>query len=120
MSKYAATRDRGDSSKWQMALCLLLVALVLYNPYLAAPESSANICFRHAPSNRATVGASELQHFKSANSRSVLGSSAVAVFQYFGDPATRASQSHEYASEAVSFLVQLLSASLWFRPPPSI
>ena len=46
-----------------MWMCVLLAALILYNPF-------AVLCFSHGPAevhtlqrNRATVGASELQHF---------------------------------------------------------
>ncbi|HWY05976.1 MAG TPA: hypothetical protein VNY24_03900, partial [Candidatus Acidoferrales bacterium] len=46
-----------------MWICLLLAALILYNPFAA-------LCYSHGPievhtlqRNRATVGASELQHF---------------------------------------------------------
>ena len=49
-----------QSNMW---VCLLLAALILYNPFAA-------LCYSHGPievhtlqRNRATVGASELQHF---------------------------------------------------------
>jgi len=47
----------------RVPICVLLAALILYNPFAA-------LCFSHGPievhtleRNRATVGASELQHF---------------------------------------------------------
>jgi hypothetical protein len=49
-----------ESRVW---MCMLLAALILYNPFAA-------LCFSHGPievhtlqRNRATVGSSELQHF---------------------------------------------------------
>jgi hypothetical protein len=51
------------AQRLQVWVCVLLAALILYNPFAA-------LCFSHGPievhtlqRNRATVGASELQHF---------------------------------------------------------
>jgi hypothetical protein len=104
--------------KWQIALCLLLVALVIYNPYLAGAESGPGFCVRHSASNRATVGASELQHFSPINGRGVLASAAVTLFRSFDELLSIASEPHEAAVEALLPTVQCLPASLWFRPPP--
>ncbi|HME13134.1 MAG TPA: hypothetical protein VKF79_09755 [Candidatus Acidoferrum sp.] len=109
-----------DLPKWQIALCLLLIALVVYNPYLVAPELSGDTCFRHAPSNRATVGASELQHFTPADGRSFLATATVAILGHLGRLAPPAYQSRRWARETVSSPIVMQSASLWFRPPPAV
>jgi hypothetical protein len=51
------------AQRFRVSICVLLAALILYNPFAA-------LCFSHGPvevhtlqRNRATVGASELQHF---------------------------------------------------------
>jgi len=59
----AARRAVSNRYAW---VCLLLVLLLLYNPFLMAPGSDGGLNVRHPASNRATVGSSELQHFTSA------------------------------------------------------
>src|SRR5271163_4282201 len=125
MAKSAPIRDSRRfakwrvAPKWQIGICLLLVALIIYNPYLAGAESGAGLCVRHSASNRATVGASELQHFSPIDGRSVLATAAVRVFQLFDGLPSIASETHQSATEKVFPAVQYLPASLWFRPPPS-
>jgi len=124
MAKSASTRSLHTlakwrvAPKWQTAVCLLLAALVVYNPYLAGAESGAGLCVRHSASNRATVGASELQHFSPINGRSVLASAPVTLFRNFDGIPSIASESHKAVVEAFLPAAQSLPASLWFRPPP--
>jgi hypothetical protein len=120
MHKLFATRGFTNLPRWQITVCLLLVVLVVYNPYLAGLESCANICIRHAPSNRATVGACELQHFTPGNRRSVFGAAAVGVFEYFDELAPPTRSWRRSMPEAVFVSVQFRTASLWFRPPPGV
>src|SRR5271163_5009170 len=125
MAKSAPIRDSRRfakwrvAPKWQIGICLLLVALIIYNPYLAGAESGAGLCVRHSASNRATVGASELQHFSPINGRSVLESAAVTLFRNFVGNLSIASEPHEAAVEALLPAVQYWPTSLWFRPPPA-
>ena len=104
--------------KWQIGLCLLLAALVIYNPFLAGAESGAGLCVEHSASNRATVGASELQQFSPINGQEILTIAAVSQLQQFDRLLSIASEPHEGAVEEVLGAVQYLPASLWFRPPP--
>jgi hypothetical protein len=115
MSEWVPTRGLA----WQAAVCLLLVGLVIFNPYLAAPDTYANTCIRRIPSNRATVGASELQHFTPTDKRSVLIATDVALIERL-DRVPRYSESYEDPMEAVFSPAQFQSESLWFRPPPAV
>ena len=116
MSEWFPTRGLA----WQAAVCLLLVGLVIFNPYLAAPDTYGNTCIRRLPSNRATVGASELQHFTPRDKRSVLIAAGVAIIEHLDVVVPRYSESYEDPLEAVSFAVQFQSESLWFRHPPAV
>jgi hypothetical protein len=110
----------GGFPTWQVALCLLLAALVVYNPYLSATDSSAGVCLRHSASFRATLGASELQHFTPEGSGAALAATAtlaLAHFLQFRLPESR--ERHTGVSERVAPPEQALPASLWFRPPPA-
>jgi hypothetical protein len=120
MRRIARKRKLHTLPKWQIGVCLLLAALVLYNPYLAARDSAAGLCLRHAASNRATVGASELQHFTPANPRGILATADAVSPQQFPPIALHAICAHVLILEEILVPVQLFCSSLWFRPPPSV
>jgi len=98
-------------------LCLLLVISFLYNPYLQAQVSSGELNVRHPFSNRATVGASELEKYASMASETghvvmpclpLAFSPAVLQSVHFFPPG---------ANEQIPPQVAL-RGSVWFRPPP--
>jgi hypothetical protein len=105
--------------KWCVVLCLALVALLLHNPYLAAPAISGGLNVSHLPSYRATVAASELLRFTPAEGQDV----AVPVVLFFSailQPLqTDRCQPRVNQSQIVPAAQQYWDASLWFRPPPS-
>src|SRR5215831_6006488 len=72
-SDYRSKESRmNSSSNWRGIIvdlrqyrwvCLILAILLLYNPFFAVPHSGSSLEIGHRASHRATVGASELQHF---------------------------------------------------------
>jgi hypothetical protein len=99
-------------------LCLLLAGLFLYNPFLAGVGTFDGLNLRHPPSNRATIGSSELQQFKVADGRNTFAiPGAVSIEPYASLPDPSAAFS-ERPSEDIFPPQQFLCASLWFRPPP--
>jgi outer membrane protein TolC len=60
-------RERIAAPRRHAWACFCLVLFLLYNPYMVAPSSPDGLNIRHPASHRATVGASELQHFSPAN-----------------------------------------------------
>jgi hypothetical protein len=120
MSRLAAKERSGAFPAWQVALCLLLAALVVYNPYLSATDSSAGLCLRHSASFRATLGASELQHFTPKGSDAALAATAALVLAHFLQfRLPESSERRAGVTERVAPPEQALPASLWFRPPPA-
>ena len=110
----------GALPTWQVALCLLLALLVVYNPYLSATDPGMGLCVRHSASFRATLGASELQHFTPEDSVAMLAAAAtlaLAHFLQFRLP--ESSERHTRVTQRVAPPEQALPASLWFRPPPA-
>src|SRR5215470_10242067 len=100
--------------------CLLLVLFLLYNPFFAAMHSSNGLDVSRPASHRATVGASELQHFSPANGWGCLSG---------GDFVVAAVPSPPPQPSAESFLVfplisliapQVFGPGFWFRPPPTL
>jgi hypothetical protein len=120
MAKYTLSRNSRSFQTWQLFVCLLLTALVVYNPYLAGAESGPGLCLRHSASNRATVGASELQHFAPAQkSASLLPGDALLLFALL-TPTLHPSGQRTTTGSVRPAAVQHLAPSLWFRPPPSL
>ncbi|HZC64943.1 MAG TPA: hypothetical protein VE545_00095 [Candidatus Dormibacteraeota bacterium] len=121
MIKTASSSGLGRLPKWQIALCLLLAALVVYNPYLSAADSSVGLCLRHSASFRATLGASELQHFTPKDPGPMLaGLAAVVLASFLQDSLPQNSERHPDVAHRAAPPEQALPASLWFRPPPAV
>ena len=107
--------------KWQIALCLLLAALVVYNPYSSAADSSVGLCVRHSASFRATLGASELQHFTPKDPGATLAATiAIALDSFLEHNLAENSERYADVTRRVALPEQALPASLWFRPPPAV
>jgi len=112
--------ERFAVPRWQSWVCFCLALFLLYNPYLAAPSSTNGLNVRHPASNRATVGASELQHFTTADGRdsfSTDATSAVELLESFPEVSSRA---FVLFPQVVSPPQQFFGSSLWFRPPPAL
>jgi hypothetical protein len=101
-----------------MTLCLLLAALSLYNPFLAGTNATAGLGICHAASHRATVGASELQNFTPTTGRDILVAPVLATLERLLQLVPLVAQPRVDAIENVPSVLQLLPASMWFRPPP--
>lgn len=100
-------------------VCVLLIALVVYNPFAALGGSTGRLSYETLARNRASIGSGELQHFSPVSNPDVQSDlaldlqgmgSAVSIEQQ--QPAR--DQHTELPSEP-----SLLSA-VWFRPPPSL
>jgi hypothetical protein len=101
-------------------VCLCLALFLLYNPYMAAPSSTNGLNVRHPGSNRATVGASELQHFSPADGGDKLSTHATAAVESLASLPDVSSQAFELFPQVVSPTQQFFGSSLWFRPPPAL
>ena len=116
MSSNCREREKPARYVW---LCVLLAALFLYNPFVVAPSSGQGLNLQHSASHRATVGASELQQFRAterhapiARMEELVGEIVLVkavVFERFATPDVE-----------VRTPLNILPASLWFRPPPTL
>jgi len=103
---------------WQMCLSILLIGLVLYNPFLALANHSDGLTYQAMARNRATVGASEMQHFSPIQNDSAQLEATVERICI-----ELALEKTNFSSQP--FPVELLpqrpelSANVWFRPPPN-
>jgi len=85
---------------------------------MAASVSTNGLNVRHPASNRATVGASELQHFSPADGKDKLSTAAILPAGPFASSPDASSQAFEFFPQVVSPAQQFFGSSLWFRPPP--
>jgi len=111
---------QSNSECWRAGVCLALIVLLLYNPFLTILGSSQNISVRHVLSYRATVASSELRRCMLEPAQPPLPElTTVIFFAAFlletGDE-TLAAQPRD-----ASVPVSLASCdNVWFRPPPSV
>jgi hypothetical protein len=120
MPFFSCNLDRGTASYWRGWVCLLLALLMLYNPFAASlgSDGALNVC--HRASNRATVGASELQHFCFANGRDRLLTHDSALVKALAPSSELSAHSLPDLPQETSLPQQIFGASLWFRPPPAL
>jgi hypothetical protein len=118
-AKGKAVVPRGELSRWRQVVCILLIGLLLYNPFLALLQTHAGLSLNHLPRNRATVGASELDHFspvsKTFTAEILAVECAVDIAPLL--PEIEFPLATTFAPAPVSLCD--FSSSLWFRPPPS-
>jgi len=120
MYPFAYSHENAAAPRWRAWICLLLVFFLLYNPFAASQSSVSGLNVGHPASNRATVGASELQHFSFADGQdrlSVHDADAVATLMHFPDVSAR---SLHCLAQVLSPRQQFFGSSLWFRPPPTL
>jgi len=103
---------------WRVCICVLLIGLVIYNPFLALRGSSGNLSYERLARNRATIGSSELQHFTPAPTSTLQADVEVEAGSTEPTAAVQENQPGMVQPE-VDPLQPELYASLWFRPPPT-
>ncbi|HEY2547269.1 MAG TPA: hypothetical protein VGI46_14470 [Candidatus Acidoferrum sp.] len=103
---------------WFRVVCLALIILLAHNPYLIAATTAGGLTIAHPPSYRATVAASELQHFSPPGNETALHAVPVRISVGLGLLQADERQPRIYSSQVLSPQPQYWSAGLWFRPPP--
>jgi len=121
---FLSAEDRKDEMGVTVArglriLCLFLVTLLLYNPFLSLIHFPAGLELHHLARNRATIGSSELQHYSPVTDPSAGELSELAVRKALPEPGKQ-----ENGAEITNFENNekhpAFSFSLWFRPPPVV
>jgi hypothetical protein len=119
MLRDSESRIEPNKARWWAATSLLLVALLLYNPFFTILSSSRDLSVQHPLSYRATVAGSELRRCTMDAAKPLVPGLCAAIIH----AATLLAPSHEIAfvppSDTAGPLSQALCDSIWFRPPPS-
>src|SRR5580700_509309 len=108
----------GPLPGWFRYACFALIVLLLHNPFLIAPARAGGLNVSHLPSYRATIAASELQHFTPASARNDFTAQAAPSWNDLAAVEADWRQPRITPSEGVRNSPQFWCASLWFRPPP--
>jgi hypothetical protein len=104
---------------WHGWLCILLIGLMLYNPFAGLMGSGDGLCYARLARNRATVGASELQHFSPVTYPSSQTDLDVDVPRMDVMQVVREKRSS--ADLRVAFPPQAeVFSQFWNRPPPTL
>jgi hypothetical protein len=108
----------GALPRWFPLVCFALIILLIHNPYLTGPSGVDGLNVSHRPSYRATIAASELQHFSAPGNPNAFTALAARVSKDFEPLQADARQPLVYVSQVASPPQQFWRAGLWFRPPP--
>ena len=120
----AMTRDSemligSREARGRTVVCLLLMALLLYNPFFTVLSISQEFSVQHPLSYRATMASSELRRCTFEAGKPLLPELSAAISL----ASTLLTLSHEVAliepSDTAGAISQALCDSIWFRPPPS-
>jgi hypothetical protein len=109
----------GALPNWFRCVCFALIVLLIHNPYLSAPGKAGGLNVCHPPSYRATIAASELQHFTPPASQNAFTPPATFGWKVLEPLQADGRHSLVYVSQVASPPQQFWRAGLWFRPPPS-
>ena len=111
-------RHRSLHRVLRVSVPLLLIALLLYNPFIALVSHTNGLAYQQLQRHRATVGSSELQHFSPVQAESAQPQAVLEVL--FAKPMAAADQSsdHPFQTEALPPRPELADF-VWFRPPPA-
>jgi hypothetical protein len=93
--------------------------LVVYNPFAALNGSSYRLSYEKLARNRASLGASELQHFSPVSSPDSQIELNVDLLSAEPRSCPQESQSCRDQQALIPVEPELL-AGVWFRPPPSL
>jgi hypothetical protein len=118
MLQIGQSGSRTRVSPWSAALCLFLAVLFVYNPFFTIYGSPSGLSFRHPLSVRGTLASSELRRSLVKDVKPKVETPQEAGLSQL--EFSVASEIGTFIPEEESFTQkqEILSASLWFRPPP--
>jgi hypothetical protein len=111
--------SRRSPTKIQWLICISLVLFLLYNPFLSLIHTPNGLSVQHLSSNRATVGAGELQNFSPAHKSLTAAVAPKECSVYLLLPPEITILSVAWDVDADKAFRYDFASNLWFRPPPS-
>jgi hypothetical protein len=119
MTRNSESRIETGGATKRAAVCLVLIALLLYNPFFTILSVSQDLSVAHPLSYRATVAGSELRRCTIEPSDPLIPELTAALLH----AAILLTPTHEVAvvqpSDSAGLVPQAPCDSIWFHPPPS-
>jgi hypothetical protein len=101
------------------AICVLLVALLLYNPFFTILSASPDLSVNHPLSYRATVAGSELRRCTIDSTDPLLPELTAAILYAAVLLTPTCEVAFVQPSDTAGVLSRASCDNIWFRPPPS-
>jgi hypothetical protein len=119
MKRHTSLRLEFSEPRSRAAFCLVLVALLLYNPFFTVVGSSRDTSVQHPISYRATLAGTELGRGILDAATPLVPQLAVAVRQAAILFLPSAKIASARPSDAAQPILEAVRHAIWFRPPPS-
>lgn len=108
-----------SGARKRAAVCLVLIALLLYNPFFTILSSSQDLSVKHPLSYRATVAGSELRRCTMEPGDPLVPELTAAILHAAILLAPTYQVAFVQPSDTAGLLSQASCDNIWFRPPPS-
>jgi hypothetical protein len=113
-------RLKGKELPWRVAFCLILAALLFYNPFFTIYGASPTVNIQHPLSYRATIASSELRRGTVEPAKPLIPAlRAATVFEGIQSAANQEALP-ALPRDLFPAIPQVIGNSLWFRPPPRL
>jgi hypothetical protein len=109
-----------SASAWRVGLCLILAALLLYNPFLTIFGTSPIVNIQHPLSYRATIASSELRRWTVESAKPLIPALEAAVAFELQPAVANKEVLSSLPRDLFQAMPRVICNSLWFRPPPSL
>jgi len=119
MSADLEPRIKIAEKRKRAAICVLLVALLLYNPFLTILGASQDLSVKHPLSYRATVAGSELRRCTMEPADPLIPELTAAILHAALLLTPTCEVAFVQPSDIAGLLPQASCDNIWFRPPPS-
>jgi hypothetical protein len=119
MMRDSESRTESSAARGRTAVCLVLIALLLYNPFFTILSISHDLSIQQPLSYRATLAGSELRRCTFEAPRPLTPALDAVIVLAAAMLTPRDEGAVVQPSDTPVPLVQALGESIWFRPPPS-
>jgi hypothetical protein len=120
MTRDSEVRIGSCEMRGRAAVCLVLIALLLHNPFFTVLSISQDLSVHHQLSYRATVASSELRRCTFEAGKPLLPVLSAANFPAWTLFKPSREVDLNQPIDSVGPVSQALCDSIWFRPPPSV